>query len=158
MTRNGTAEIRRLSLSRKGRLSEHFQAVAREEISQLKKPYVPYNTWRSTDRAVRTFEQMRDFYNAKQNESECLCDILMTEDEEVLCHLLCIFVMEVTKESDTYTLRSIMQLMSGLNRKISSNGSGVNIMDYKVPFLPALTHCFRQPFQITPQPGHWNSA
>ena len=25
-------------------------------------------------------------------------------------------------------------------------------------FLPTFTHCFRQPFLITPQPGHWNSA
>ena len=32
-----------------------------------------------------------------KNESECPCDILMTEDEEVLCHWLCIFVMEVRK-------------------------------------------------------------
>ena len=51
-----------------------------------------------------------------KNESECPCDILMTEDEEVLCHWLCIFVMEVRKESgDPYTPRSIVQLMSGLN-------------------------------------------
>ena len=32
-----------------------------------------------------------------KNESECPRDILMTEDEEVLCHCLCIFVMEVRK-------------------------------------------------------------
>ena len=61
-----------------------------------------------------------------QNESKCLRDILMTEDKEALCHWLCIFVMEVRKESgDPYTPQSIVQLMSGPNCKIS-NGSGVN--------------------------------
>ena len=46
----------------------------------------------------------------------------MTKDKEVLCHWLSIFVMEVRKESgDPYTPRSIVQLMSGLIRKISSD-------------------------------------
>ena len=131
---------RRLSLLLKGPLSERFQAVAGEEIScQLKKPYVPDNTQRSTDWPVRTFEQWRDFYNSKQNESECPHDILMTEDKEALCHWLCIFVMEVRKKSgDPYTPRSLVQLMSGLNRKISSDGSGANIMDSKCPFFQPL--------------------
>ena len=66
-------------------------------------------------------------------------NILMTEDEEALCHWLCIFVVEVTKESeDPYTPRSIMQLMSGLNRKISLNESVVYIMDYKCPSFQPL--------------------
>ena len=127
-------KTRRLSLLLKGPLSEHFQAVAGEEISQLKKPYVPDNTRHSTDWAVRTFEQWRNFYKSKQNKSKCPHDILMTEDIEALCHWLCILVMEVRKESgDPYTPRSIVQLMSGLNRKISSDGSSVNIMDSKCP-------------------------
>ena len=68
-------KTRRLSFSLKRPLSERFQAVAEEEISQSKKPYVPDNTWRSTDWAVRTFEQWRNFYNSKQNKSECPRDI-----------------------------------------------------------------------------------
>ena len=72
-------KTRRLSLSLKCLLSERFQAVAGEEISQSKKPYVPDNRWRSTDWAVRMFEQWRDFYNSKQNETKCPRNILMTE-------------------------------------------------------------------------------
>ena len=87
-----------LLLSLKRPLSERFQAVAGEEISHSKKPYVPDNTRHSTGWAVRMFEQWRDFYSSKRNESECPCDILMTEDKEVLCHWLCTFIMEVKKE------------------------------------------------------------
>ena len=47
--------------------------------------------------------------------------------------------MEVRKESgDPYTPRSIVQLMSGLNRKISLDESGVNIMDSKCPSFQPL--------------------
>ena len=47
--------------------------------------------------------------------------------------------MEVRKESgDPYTPRSIVQLKSGLNHKISSDGSGVNIMDSKCPSFQPL--------------------
>jgi len=103
---DGTAEN---SETLKRLLSERFQAVAGEEISQPKKPYVLANTRCSTDWAVRTFEQWRDSYNSKQNESQCPCDILMAEDKEALCHWLCIFAMEVRKESgDPYTPRSIV--------------------------------------------------
>ena len=90
MLHDGTAENSELLLLLKRPLSECFQAVAGDKISQPKKPYVPDNTWHSTDWAVRTFEQWRDFYNSKQNESECPRNILMTEDKEVLCHWLCI--------------------------------------------------------------------
>ena len=69
-------KTRRLSL--KAPLSERFQDVA-GEVSQLKKFYVPDNMRRSTDWAVRTFEQWRDFYNSKQNETKCPRNILITE-------------------------------------------------------------------------------
>ena len=63
----------------------------------------------------------------------------MTEDKEALCHWLCIFEMEAKKESgDSYTPQSIVQLMSGLYRKISLDGSGVNIMDSKYPSFQPL--------------------
>ena len=43
--------------------------------------------------------------------SECPNDILLTENDEVLCNWLCIFVMETRKENgDPYTPRSIIQL------------------------------------------------
>ena len=76
-----------------------------------------------------------------KNESECPCDIMMTEDKEVLCHWLCIFIMEVRKESgDPYTPRSIVQLMSGLNRKISSDGSGVNNIPIELLLIHSSHH------------------
>ena len=80
-------------------------------------------------------------FQTVKNESECPCDIMMTEDEEVLCHWLCIFIMEVRKESgDPYTPRSIVQLMSGLNRKISSDGSGVNNIPIELLLIHSSYH------------------
>ena len=49
------------------------------------------------------------------------------------------YALEVRKESgDPYTPQSIVQLISGLNRKISLHGSGVNITDNKCPSFQPL--------------------
>ena len=58
--------------------SERFHAVAAEEITQSKKPYVPDNIRHSSDWAVRTFEQWRYFYNSKSAQSVAHCMLLGT--------------------------------------------------------------------------------
>ena len=95
----GEKKTWRLLPSLKCSLSEQFQSVVAEEVSLSKKPLVPDNTWHATDWAGRTFEQWKDFCNSKHNHSKCPRDILTMEDKEALCHWLCIFVMEVRKES-----------------------------------------------------------
>ena len=66
---------------------------------------------------------------------------LMSEDKEALCHWLCISLLEVRKEcGDPYTPRSIVQLMSGLNHKISSDGSGVNIIPIELLLIHSSYH------------------
>ena len=63
-----------LSLSLKRPLSEHFQSIQRK-ITQSKKLYVPDKMLHATDWANGEFEQWRDFYNSKQNESKSACPV-----------------------------------------------------------------------------------
>ena len=65
----------RLSLSLKCLLSEHFQAVEEEDVTQSKKPYIPDIMCRATDWTVRMFEQWRDFYNSRQSKYKSICPV-----------------------------------------------------------------------------------
>ena len=55
-----------------------------------------------------------------QSEDQCPPDLLLTDDGELLCKWLCVFVTELRKsDGSEYTPRSIAQLLAGLQRHIT---------------------------------------
>ena len=60
----------------------------------------------------------------KRSEEQCPSDVLMTDDGELLCKWLCVFVTELCKaDGSEYTPRSIAQLLAGLQRHINAGKS-----------------------------------
>ena len=89
------------------------------EIAKAKKGFVPANTQRSPNWAIRTFETWRKQRNAQSPGSVCPDDILLLDDTATLCHWSCVFCKEARREDgEPYTPRSITQLLSGIQRYI----------------------------------------
>ena len=129
-----------LSLKKgKKSVEERFKMSSSPEIAKAKKGFVPANTKRSTNWAVRTFETWRRQRNAQRPKSICPDDILLQDDTAALCHWLCVFCKEARREDgEPYTPRSITQLLSGIQRHIrETKQCGITVLDGKNPdFLP----------------------
>ena len=129
-----------LSLKRSKKSVEgRFKMSSSPEIAKAKKGFIPANTQRSTNWAVRTFETWRKQRNAQSPGSVCPDDILLLDDTTTLCHWLCVFCKEARREDgEPYAPRSITQLLSGIQRYIREKKQcGITVLDGKSPdFLP----------------------
>ena len=102
---------------------ERFELVDVAEVESAKQPIVPANTQKATKWAVGAFEDWVSQRN-KRSEEQCPPDVLMTDDGELLCKWLCVFVTKLRKaDGSEYTPRSIAQLLAGLQRHINAGKS-----------------------------------
>ena len=109
-----------LSLSKKTKDGDgRFPLLPLEQIESAKKAVVPKNTEKSTKWALRAFTDWLTQRN-EQSEDKCPEDLLLSDNQEEICHWLRICMNEIRKEDGGfYTPRSISQLVSGLQRYIS---------------------------------------
>ena len=109
-----------LSLSKKHKEpNERFPLLPIEQIESTKKLVIPKNTQKSTKWALRAFSHWLKQRN-ERSDDKCPEDILSTDNNEELCHWLCVCVNEIRKEDgEPYTPRSVSQLVAGLQRHIS---------------------------------------
>ena len=85
-----------------------------------KKPIIVKNTQKSTMWAARVFTSWAKEQN-KRSDQECPIEVFSTSDTTELCHWLCVFVKKARHNNgQPYTLRSLTQLLSGIQRFVDS--------------------------------------
>ena len=133
----------RLSLSlKKGRrtaTNERFEFVDVAEVESAKQRIIPGNTQKATRWAVGAFGDWMSQRN-KQSRDQCPPDLLLTDDGELLCKWLYVFVTELRKsDGSEYTPRSIAQLLGGLQRYINAEKKEhLKIVDSRSPIFKDL--------------------
>ncbi len=99
---------------------QRFELVDVAEVESAKQPIIPGNTQKATRWAVGAFEDWVSQRN-KRSEDQCPPDLLLSDDGELVCKWLCVFVTELRKsDGSEYTPRSIAQLLAGLKRHINA--------------------------------------
>ena len=91
-------------LSLKKSVKTRFKMTSSPEIVKAKKGFIPVNTQRSTDWAVRTFETWRRQRNVQSPASISPDDILLVDDDATLCHWLCVFCKARKEDGELYSL------------------------------------------------------
>ena len=127
-----------LSLSRKKKktlspTSRFSTMVGDDEVSSMSKGYVPPNTQKNTDWAVKNFGTWRDQRNEKvsSDDEKCPPELLSSTDTVLLSKWLCLFVNETRRSDGTlYPPRTLYQLLCGLLRHCKSlNPEAPNFLD-----------------------------
>ena len=69
--------------------------TSNEEMAEISKGYVPHNTQKNTDWALRVFTEWRAERNVRDTENHCPEDLVEKPDVDKLNYWLCRFVTEV---------------------------------------------------------------
>ena len=119
--------------------NERFELVDVTEVEVSKQPLVPANTQKATKWAIAAFEDWVSQRN-QRSDDQCPPDLLLTDDGELLCKWLCVFVTELRKsDGSEYTPRSIAQLLAGLQRYINARKKEpLKIVDGRSPVFKDL--------------------
>ena len=112
-----------LSLKKKRKTTEskRFAFVNPKEVEAEKDKFIPQNTDKSTQWAVKAFT---DWAISRKEAGEDAPPeiILLTHDRKVLCNWLCTFFLEVRKFDGTkYCPRSLASLLAGIHRHIEAH-------------------------------------
>ena len=121
---------KRLSLSRNKK--SRFAVSTDEELDQARKRFVPANTVRCTDWAMKVFNSWIEERN-KLGAEKCPSDVLENPDVAVLDKWLSAFVVEVRcEDGQQYPPNTINQLLAGLWRQVrSKTPNAPNFMNRK---------------------------
>ena len=115
--------------------------VRDDEVSSMSKGYVPPNTQKNTDWAVKNFGTWRDQRNEKvsSDDEKCPPELLPSTDTVLLSKWLCLFVNETRRSDGTlYPPKTLYQLLCGLLRHCKS-------LNHEAPnFLDRNDHRFRE--------------
>ena len=102
-----------------------------EEMAVISQGYVPRNTRKNTDWAMRVLTTRRAEWNLRDPRNYCLEDLVEKPDVGKLNYWLCRFVTEVQKkDGQTYLPKSIQRILAGLQRKmLTINPDAVKFLD-----------------------------
>ena len=132
--------------------TDRFQFVSKEAEEDLQKGFVPGNTQRSTQWAMKVFSDWKKAREAALEEA-CPEDLLERANPEDLVRWLSLFAAEARNgKGDHYTPTTISSLLAGLLRTMRSlNPSAPNFMDKKDHRFKLLLHLHLHHFQLLRQ-------
>ena len=129
-------------LSLRGKEPERFKFLSDEDAKKLQKSFIPKNTQRSTNWAIKVFSQWK---KAREDSGLELCpdDLLELAVPEDLCKWLPLFVAEGrNSKGGHYTPSTISQLLSGILRHMREiNPECPNFLDKKDSRFKLLHNC-----------------
>ena len=88
-----------LSLKRKETTEERFAVVEEKELEEASKGVVPLNTKKNNTWAVQNFNEWALSRNSRSPDDPVPEDLLSSNDADVMCKWLCLFVMETHQKS-----------------------------------------------------------
>ena len=102
-----------------------------DEMAVISQGYVPRNTQKNTEWAVRVFLEWRAARNKSDPSNHCPEDLLQKPDVQKLNYWLCRFVTEVRKkDGQPYPPKTIQQILAALQRKmLDINPDAVKFLD-----------------------------
>ena len=120
---NGKENRPSLSLKKRRKTTEtkRFTFVNPEEVEAEKDKFIPQNTDKSTQWAIKAFT---DWLTSRSEAGEQVPpeNILLTDDRMLLCNWLCTIFIEVRKMNGTkYCPRSLSALLAGIHRHIETH-------------------------------------
>ena len=112
-----------LSLKRKETTEERFPVVEEKELEEASKGVVPLNTKKNNTWAIQNFNEWALSRNSRSPDDPVPEDLLSSNDADVMCKWLCLFVMETRQKSGCpYPPSSLYSILCGLYRVCHSNG------------------------------------